>query len=589
MAEYNEGETATGGVNDSSGVGAVDSVADFKADLMLLAEVTERVGAQDADMWSRLDDEQRPDYYALVTTARRKLTDADVGFVHAHDQFMPMGRSKRPQWLVREFYMTAQEARGVLAAAERIDGRALGPEQRVSKKYMPKVHELVKEGLLDGEGLRRIDKAIKDMPERAHGLLVERGDAIIADLARQCGPEILNDLKDLLWALLDEEEPEYEPKDHARKREVRLSRPGRDGMSRLTGVLTPRLAAVFQRLLADYGNVGGLLEDGELDEVGLKEDPRTPGQRAHDCLEAALFKGFSREDRDELREEFSDLFGDGWNRESEASDPAEREPSDRERDSADAGVGSSAGAGSSGEVGAGEVNTGEMVAGEEDIGADRLRFDELDPEIDRPDTEYIPDLRERCLKPRRGSTSIVAVVTLEDLLRRTGFGMTDAGVKMGMDDLIRGALAQDFYLHVLDFQGRSLWLGRSQRRGSLDQYLALCAEEGGSTAPGSDAPPARCHVHHIQGWEHGGETNIDNLTLADPYMHAQVDDTRTNANKWWTVGASERSDSPDGEKLQWIPPASEDPQRKPQQNLHSKLFRTPGRRRKSSPERQERQ
>lgn len=519
------GESAAEGIliplGAAGGLGPVDSVEDFQKDLMLLAEVTERVASRDADMWARINKEERPDYFALVSNARRQLTNADAGFINAHDEHMPMGRSRRPRWLMQEFFMTSQEARAAMAASERIDGRIQGPELKPSRKYMPKVHELVNEGLLDAEGVRRIDKAIKDMPERVHDLLTERADEPIAKLAEQCGPEILNDLKELLWALLGEEEPEFEPKDHARKREVRISRPGHDGMSKLTGMLTPRCAAVFQRLLADYGGTGGLLEDGELEAQGLNEDPRTAGQRAHDCLESALFNSFSREDRRVLREELGQEFG--------------QEP------------------------------------GRECGGNDALNDDT--ESSDAPDHEYVPDLRDNCLKPKRGSTSIVAVVTLKDLLTRSGFGMTDADVKMGVDDLIQGTLAQDFYLHVLDLNGRSLWLGRSQRLGSLDQYLALCGEEGGSTAPGSNSPPARCHIHHIDGWENGGGTDIENLTLTDPSMHARVDDSRSNPDCWWTV----RDNPSRGHKAAWIPPQSTDPERKPQRNLNPQLFRNPGR------------
>ena len=89
------------------GIGGVDSLEDFKSDLELLAEVSARVAARDADMWKRIEFDQREDYYALVTTSRRKLSNADVGFVNAHEDYMPLGKNKRPQWLVSEFRFTA--------------------------------------------------------------------------------------------------------------------------------------------------------------------------------------------------------------------------------------------------------------------------------------------------------------------------------------------------------------------------------------------------------------------------------------------------------------------------------------------------
>lgn len=523
------------------GAGHVDSLQDFQADLELLAEVTARVAGRNADMWERISADERPDYYALVTTSRRMLTNADVGFVCAHEEHMPLGKHKRPQWLMMEFGFTSLEARGIMAAVERLDDRPKGPDVRPSKKYMPKIHELVKNGTLNEEGVRRVDKAIKSMPDRTHDLLVERGDKIIADLAEQCGPEVLNELNDLLWALLGEEEPEYEPKDHRRKRGIKISRQGADGMSSIKGCLTPRCAAVFQRLLADHATAGGLLKDSELGDHGFNDDPRSPSQRAHDCLESALFNSFSREERETLREEFGDAFGEEfgeWG--SQANDSSNYE--------------------------------------EEGLGEEGLRRRDVEEKAEEDveeegDEEFIPPLRDFELKPRRGSTSIVAVVNLRELLEGRGFGLTDTNMKIGMNELIEGTLARDFYLQVLDLNGRTLWLGRSRRLGSLDQYLALCGEEGGSTAPGSTAPPARCHMHHIKGWEEGGMTDLENLTFADPRMHARVDDSRKNRDRWWTLSA----DPSTGDKVIWIPPGFDDPQRRPRQNSNPTTTRTPGR------------
>lgn len=86
------------------------------------------------------------------------------------------------------------------------------------------------------------------------------------------------------------------------------------------------------------------------------------------------------------------------------------------------------------------------------------------------------------LAPGRGTTTIIAAVTLEQLAARTGTAVTDTGVRMTVDQLVETCDARDLFLQVMDFHGRSLFLGRSRRLGSVDQYLALVGEEGASSA-----------------------------------------------------------------------------------------------------------
>ena len=217
------------------------------------------------------------------------------------------------------------------------------------------------------------------------------------------------------------------------------------------------------------------------------------------------------------------------------------------------------------------------------------------PESDGPagPTEPIasPNLRPaKRLRPKRGTTSIVVSMHISELARMTGTALTDVGTTMSIGEAVRGADAHDVFLSVMDFRGRHLWFGRSRRHGSMNQYLALCAEEGMSTAPGSSSPPAYCDIHHIDRWSTGGLTDIDGLTLADYVMHGRVDDDRTDENRWWTMragpsssrgpgpGADPPSAGPDNPKVRWIPPKSEDPKRAPRENHHPLGWLAPGRR-----------
>lgn len=179
---------------------------------------------------------------------------------------------------------------------------------------------------------------------------------------------------------------------------------------------------------------------------------------------------------------------------------------------------------------------------------------------------------EGTMRPGRGKTTIVAAMTLDQLIAGTGVAPTDVGTRIPVSTLVEGTEAQNFFCQVMDLEGQTLSLGRSQRLGSLAQYLALFGEEGGSSAPGSSTPAARCHIHHIDGWEHGGETNLHNLTLADPGNHARVNDLRDNPDRVET----HRAPAGSGDRVHWVPPVSEDRERAPRANVCLAFWDTPG-------------
>jgi hypothetical protein len=180
--------------------------------------------------------------------------------------------------------------------------------------------------------------------------------------------------------------------------------------------------------------------------------------------------------------------------------------------------------------------------------------------------------RGRELAPGRGTTTIVAAVTLEQLVAGSGSAVTDAGVRVPVSDLVETCDGRDLFLQVMDFHGRSLYLGRSRRLGSVDQYLALVGEEGLGSAPGSATPPAFCQIHHIVSWLSGGGTDLPNLTLVGPVAHAGVDDSRSDPKRWQTVlppvGSSER--------VWWVPPVGVDPLRVPVVTVHPEGWLVPG-------------
>jgi hypothetical protein len=88
-------------------------------------------------------------------------------------------------------------------------------------------------------------------------------------------------------------------------------------------------------------------------------------------------------------------------------------------------------------------------------------------------------------------------------------------------DLVR-QLAESGTVELLFHRdGVPLKLGREFRLASREQRRALRFRDGGCTVPGC-SQTRFLHVHHVVWWEHGGETDIDNLVLLCPWHHRLI-------------------------------------------------------------------
>lgn len=74
---------------------------------------------------------------------------------------------------------------------------------------------------------------------------------------------------------------------------------------------------------------------------------------------------------------------------------------------------------------------------------------------------------------------------------------------------------------VLDADGKPLDVGRTHRTATDRQWVAIKALYSSCAWSGCDRPITWCQAHHIDEWEHGGLTNIDNLVpLCSRHHHA---------------------------------------------------------------------
>ncbi|WP_168199748.1 HNH endonuclease signature motif containing protein [Citricoccus sp. SGAir0253] len=75
---------------------------------------------------------------------------------------------------------------------------------------------------------------------------------------------------------------------------------------------------------------------------------------------------------------------------------------------------------------------------------------------------------------------------------------------------------------VLGAEGQVLDVGRAQRLFPARLRQAIAARDGGCAAPGCSIPAPWCDVHHVQYWERGGPTSVDNGVLLCNHHHHAV-------------------------------------------------------------------
>ena len=130
----------------------------------------------------------------------------------------------------------------------------------------------------------------------------------------------------------------------------------------------------------------------------------------------------------------------------------------------------------------------------------------------------------------REALTPLVVVGLPDwakLLRGEGddcvFALTDGTTITGAE-LIAQSLAEHHLVGLYDPVTGPVNLYRSQRQATLKQRLLLSAETIVCPWPGCTTGADESQVHHLRAWRHGGETNLENLSMACPVHNGHNDD-----------------------------------------------------------------
>ncbi|MEE6138975.1 HNH endonuclease signature motif containing protein [Mycobacterium sp. 050128] len=151
-----------------------------------------------------------------------------------------------------------------------------------------------RDGMLGSGQIAVIRRFYHQLPGWIDAVTREQVEAKLAKEGTQYRPEQLAGLADTLADCLNPD-GNYTDEDRARRRGLTLGHQQPDGMSALSGWLTPELRASLEAVLAKLAAPGmcnptddAPCIDGAPSQDAIEHDSRSPGQRNHDGLNAAL-------------------------------------------------------------------------------------------------------------------------------------------------------------------------------------------------------------------------------------------------------------------------------------------------------------
>ncbi|MCV7064843.1 DUF222 domain-containing protein, partial [Mycolicibacterium farcinogenes] len=190
---------------------------------------------------------------------------------------------------VRWRLSSAEASRRLGEAAE------LGPRRALTGQPLPPVLPVVAAavgaGLINAEHVKVLRDAVERLPGFVDQVTREAFEADLVRVAVGVGPKELKETAALRLFLLDQDGPEPDDTERARRRGLTMATQGRDAMTGLTANLTPEAAAVMEVLFAKFAAPGMCNPDDEQpctsgtpSQAQIDNDHRSLAQRQHDAL-----------------------------------------------------------------------------------------------------------------------------------------------------------------------------------------------------------------------------------------------------------------------------------------------------------------
>jgi hypothetical protein len=187
---------------------------------------------------------------------------------------------------------TAEAGRRINEAADLGQRRALSGESLAPQ--LPATATAQRQGLIGDGHVKVIRSFFAHLPAEVDQPTRDAAEADLADKASGYRPDELAKYAQRIMDWLNPD-GEFSDAERARKRGITLGRQECDGMSRISGYLTPEARATFEPVLAKLAAPGACNPDDQTpvidqtpDEDAVNRDTRSQAQRNHDGLLAGL-------------------------------------------------------------------------------------------------------------------------------------------------------------------------------------------------------------------------------------------------------------------------------------------------------------
>ncbi len=131
-----------------------------------------------------------------------------------------------------------------------------------------------------------------------------------------------------------------------------------------------------------------------------------------------------------------------------------------------------------------------------------------------------PTTTDATTEPIPQQTTIILTADYDTVVGQLKTANLIDGTPISINTIRRLACEANILPAIFNNKAQPLYLGRTRRTHTKTQLLALYKRDKQCTSCGIRA--TNCEVHHIMPWEHGGTTNIENLTLLCPTCHQQT-------------------------------------------------------------------
>ncbi len=124
------------------------------------------------------------------------------------------------------------------------------------------------------------------------------------------------------------------------------------------------------------------------------------------------------------------------------------------------------------------------------------------------------------VEPQPQQTTIILTADYDTIVGQLQNASLIDGTPISIDEIRRLACQANILPAIFNNKAQPLYLGRSRRKHTKAQLQALHKRDKRCTSCGIRA--SNCEVHHKTPWEHGGTTDIGNLTPLCPKYHHQT-------------------------------------------------------------------